>query len=988
VSTKMIFSAFVVLLIGLSRSLSGQIAINPLPVHANEWGSILSADKCRFVEGFETADFSKMPWQHSGDASWVVTSQRYFLGAYSAQAGAIDNDESTTLRVTLECVSGNISFYRKVSSESGYDYLKFYVDGLEEGNWSGQEDWAQTSLPVEAGIRTFQWTYLKDSSASADDDTARIDDIVFPVDCDIEPGPPTSAQQGFFMNVWRPKTVEAPEYVEAEKPSGDPTVTVTIDAADALTRISPYIFGHNVNTFFGVYYDKPELLTDICNIRPAVLRYPGGSGSDSFFWDRSQSDGIPDDAHTEKFKAGRSDDPSYLSLDNFYELRDKTGADAINVINYGYARYGTGPDPVANAARYAAEWVRHDQGSTRFWEIGNENYGAWEEGYEIDTSKNQDGQPQIISGELYGRHFWVFADAMRAAAAEIGHDIKIGAVGYGSSDSWSSVQNGWNEGVIKEAGDVADFISVHKYFGYWEDWDAATILNKASEIHGPRQAILDTFAKVGKDPLPVVMTEWNIRNEGRFQNVACVNGLHAVLGLRGLIQSGHQLACRWNLVWRFLNGKTHGMIGTDRDYVAEGMEPWSPRAPFFYWYYFQKWCGDVAVKSTVDGSQDIVVFGSTYSSGEMGVVVVNKGATNELLDIRLENFAPGDRYYWYTLLGDSRQGPLSRKVEINGRGTSYDAGGPEDYESSQAYSAGIEGGIRIETPAFSAVYILVQHEQIRAWNPNPKNGAEVPLAELTRLSWSPGKNALSHDVYVGIDSEDVTTADITDTTGIYQGTQDANSFELSEALASNTTYYWRIDEFDGDVTHKGNLWMFSAREGTESDPEPEPDITDLVIGDFEDGVGNWALTSEGTSTIALSDIGVTSGSQSLALTAPKNAFSWAVMHRGVVDLANYHTLSADITWIASEWRPQTGMWVNFKNIAVNSSGVSGWKQYTPTGPAGWNPTNGDHTRTLTWDISDYDATGATWMRIIFSTNMGGVTTAGNFYIDNVKLIKN
>ena len=52
--------------------------------------------------------------------------------------------------------------------------------------------------------------------------------------------------------------------------------------------------------------------------------------------------------------------------------------------------------------------------------------------------------------------------------------------------------------------------------------------------------------------------------------------------------------------------------------------------------------------------------------------------------------------------------------------------------------------------------------------------------------------------------------------------------------------------------------------------------------------------------------------------------------------------------------------------------------------AGW----GDHTRTLTWDISDYDASDANWMQIIFSQNMGGVTTAGNFYIDNVKLIGN
>lgn len=53
-------------------------------------------------------------------------------------------------------------------------------------------------------------------------------------------------------------------------------------------------------------------------------------------------------------------------------------------------------------------------------EIGNENYGSWEEGYQIDTSRNQDGQPEIQNGALYGEHFIVFTDSMHSAAAEIG----------------------------------------------------------------------------------------------------------------------------------------------------------------------------------------------------------------------------------------------------------------------------------------------------------------------------------------------------------------------------------------------------------------------------------------------------------------------------------------------------------------------------------------------------------------------------------------
>jgi hypothetical protein len=132
------------------------------------------------TESFETNDFSKFPWVHYGDAGWSTTQQQRHSGTYSAKAGAIDNDESTSLQVTLECVMGNITFYCKVSSESGFDYLKFYIDGAEKDKWSGQEDWAEVSFPVTAGRRTFEWTYSKDGSASEGQDTAWIDDIVFP----------------------------------------------------------------------------------------------------------------------------------------------------------------------------------------------------------------------------------------------------------------------------------------------------------------------------------------------------------------------------------------------------------------------------------------------------------------------------------------------------------------------------------------------------------------------------------------------------------------------------------------------------------------------------------------------------------------------------------------------------------------------------------------------------------------------------------------
>ncbi len=154
----------------------------------NSWSLIIKTpcgSECQTIEDYETGDFSTFPWIRSGNANWTITSSDKNTGTYCAKAGTIGDSQSTSLEVTLDCVAGDIKFYRKVSSESGYDYLKFYIDGVLKGSWSGTQNWAQVSYPVSAGSRTFKWTYSKDGSFSSGSDTAWIDDIEFPVFCGI-----------------------------------------------------------------------------------------------------------------------------------------------------------------------------------------------------------------------------------------------------------------------------------------------------------------------------------------------------------------------------------------------------------------------------------------------------------------------------------------------------------------------------------------------------------------------------------------------------------------------------------------------------------------------------------------------------------------------------------------------------------------------------------------------------------------------------------
>lgn len=115
----------------------------------------------------------------SGDASWFVSTASASSGAQSAESGDIGDSDVTRLTTTAEWPgAGTVSFALRVSSESSYDYLEFYIDGERVERWSGTVDWRTVTYPVSAGSHTLEWVYDKDSSVSLGADTAWIDDVV------------------------------------------------------------------------------------------------------------------------------------------------------------------------------------------------------------------------------------------------------------------------------------------------------------------------------------------------------------------------------------------------------------------------------------------------------------------------------------------------------------------------------------------------------------------------------------------------------------------------------------------------------------------------------------------------------------------------------------------------------------------------------------------------------------------------------------------
>ncbi len=130
-----------------------------------------------YSDDFETGDFKKLPWLTSGSTKWFVQTNVVSLDSHAAQAGTIGDGQLTSLSVTTASNGGNGSFDYKVSSEAGFDFLGFYIDGNLVQQWSGQLGWATFGFNVPSGIHTYEWRYSKDANGSSGADTAWLDNV-------------------------------------------------------------------------------------------------------------------------------------------------------------------------------------------------------------------------------------------------------------------------------------------------------------------------------------------------------------------------------------------------------------------------------------------------------------------------------------------------------------------------------------------------------------------------------------------------------------------------------------------------------------------------------------------------------------------------------------------------------------------------------------------------------------------------------------------
>jgi len=120
-----------------------------------------------------------------------------------------------------------------------------------------------------------------------------------------------------------------------------------------------------------------------------------------------------------------------------------------------------------------------------------------------------------------------------------------------------------------------------------------------------------------------------------------------------------------------------------------------------------------------------------------------------------------------------------------------------------------------------------------AYNPDPVNGAEFvdPNAVFT---WTPGFGGKLHTVYLGTNFDDVNNA--------AGGTPLGSASYSPGTLEPEKVYYWRVDEFDPPVTHKGDIWGFTTP-GAVGNPQPANGAVDVQMN----ATLSWTAADSGTS---------------------------------------------------------------------------------------------------------------------------------------------
>ena len=196
---------------------------------------------------------------------------------------------------------------------------------------------------------------------------------------------------------------------------------------------------------------RADVLELVRKLRVPVVRYPGGNFVSGYNWE--DGTGPKENRPRRMEQAWSAIETNQVGIDEFQEWARRAGTEVMMAVNLGTR----GVEDARNLVEYCNfpggtkySDLRRANGfekpfGIKYWCLGNEMDGPWQIGHK--------------TAREYGR-----------LAAEAGKGMKwtdpsIQLVACGSSNTGMPTFGSWEETVLEETYDVADFLSLHSYYG-------------------------------------------------------------------------------------------------------------------------------------------------------------------------------------------------------------------------------------------------------------------------------------------------------------------------------------------------------------------------------------------------------------------------------------------------------------------------------------------------------------------------------------------
>jgi hypothetical protein len=106
----------------------------------------------------EAVDNTALIWTTGGDAEWFGQTSDFYFDGDAARSGNVSSFQQSWIETTVTG-PGVLSFYWKVSSSSGSQDLKFYIDGSSRASFFADAQWQLKAYVVPSGSHTIRWIY-------------------------------------------------------------------------------------------------------------------------------------------------------------------------------------------------------------------------------------------------------------------------------------------------------------------------------------------------------------------------------------------------------------------------------------------------------------------------------------------------------------------------------------------------------------------------------------------------------------------------------------------------------------------------------------------------------------------------------------------------------------------------------------------------------------------------------------------------------------